>query len=149
LRHAKAWESFSRGRGDTGTYTGELDRAKLASHRVSTPDHHDRAPMMPKLAEHRAELGKLSTGKGVSGRLGAVSGELDGRERRHGSPAASGDEGRARERAMLCEMRWGSECEHWRGSKRGAGCVGGRRGQEIRRRVRVRTCWSTMSVGRA
>jgi hypothetical protein len=44
LRHAKALESFSRGRGDTGTYTGELDRAKLAGHRVSTADRHGRAP---------------------------------------------------------------------------------------------------------
>jgi hypothetical protein len=25
LRRAKAWASFSRGRGDTGTYSGELD----------------------------------------------------------------------------------------------------------------------------
>jgi hypothetical protein len=57
LRCAKAWENFSRCRGDTGTYTGELDRAKLAGHRASTADRHDRAPVMPKLAEHRAELG--------------------------------------------------------------------------------------------
>jgi hypothetical protein len=28
---------------------------------------------------------------------------------------------------------------HWRGSKKGAGRVGGRRGREIRRRARVRT----------
>jgi hypothetical protein len=66
LRRAKAWEGFSRGRGDTGTYTGALDRAKLASHRAGARDHHGRAPAMPKLAEHRAKLGKLSTGKGVS-----------------------------------------------------------------------------------
>jgi hypothetical protein len=56
---------------------------------------------------------------------------------------------RARERAGLCEMRRGSECGHWRGSKRGAGCVGGHRGREIRRRARVRTRWSTASAGRA
>jgi hypothetical protein len=74
LRRAKAWESFSRGRGDTGTYTGELDRAKLAGHRASTADRRGRAPEMPKLAEHRAELGKLSTGKGVSLRGGARGG---------------------------------------------------------------------------
>jgi hypothetical protein len=41
LRRAKAWASFSRGRGDTGTYSGELDRAKLAGHRASTADRHD------------------------------------------------------------------------------------------------------------
>jgi hypothetical protein len=65
-------------------------------------------------------------------RLGAVSGELDGRERGCGSSVASGGEGRARERAVLCEMRWGSERGHWQGSKKGDGHVGGRRGQEIR-----------------
>jgi hypothetical protein len=31
---------------------------------------------------------------------------------------------------MLCEMRWGSECGHWRGSKRGAGHVGGGRAEK-------------------
>jgi hypothetical protein len=41
------------------------------------------------------------------GRLGSVSGELDGRERGLGSPAASGGEGRARERTELREMRRG------------------------------------------
>jgi hypothetical protein len=50
---------------------------------------------------------------------------------------------------MLCEMRWGSECGHWRGSKREAGHVGGRRGREIRRHARVRTRWCTVSTGRA
>jgi hypothetical protein len=74
LRRAKAWESFSRGRGVTGTYTGELHRAKLASHRASTADRHGRAPAMPKLAEQRAELGKLSAGKGISPRSGARGG---------------------------------------------------------------------------
>jgi hypothetical protein len=74
LRRAKAWESFRRGRGDTGTYTGELDRAKLAGHRASTADCRSRAPAMPKLAKHRAELGKLSTGKGVSPWGGARGG---------------------------------------------------------------------------
>jgi hypothetical protein len=66
LRRAKAWEGFSRGRGDTGTYTGALDRAKLAGHRVGAADRHGRAPTMPKLAEHIAKLEKLSTGKGAS-----------------------------------------------------------------------------------
>jgi hypothetical protein len=70
-----------------------------------------------------------------SGRLGAVSSELDGRKRGRGSPTASGGEGKARERAVLCEMRRGSECGHWRGSKKGARCVGGRRGREIRQRA--------------
>jgi hypothetical protein len=38
---------------------------------------------------------------------------------------------------------------HWRGSKKGAGRVGGRRGREIRRRARVRTRWSTASAKKA
>jgi hypothetical protein len=154
LRHAKAWESFSRGRGDTGTYTGELDRAKLAGHHASTADHHGRAPAMPKLVEHRAESREIKHGQWCltsgrsSGRLGAVSGELDGRERGRGSLAASGSEDRARERAMLCEMRLGSEYGHWRGSKRGVGRVGRRRGRDIRQRAQVRARWSMASAGR-
>jgi hypothetical protein len=55
LRRTKAWASFSRGRGDTGTYSGELDRAKLAGHHASTADRRGRALEMPKLAEHRAQ----------------------------------------------------------------------------------------------
>jgi hypothetical protein len=74
FRRAKAWEGFSRGRGDTGTYTGALDWAKLTGHRKGAADRHGRAPAMPKLAEHRAKLGKLSTGKGVSPRGGARGG---------------------------------------------------------------------------
>jgi hypothetical protein len=69
------------------------------------------------------------------GRLGAVSGELDGRERGRGSPVASSGEGRARERAELHEMRPGACAGHWRGSKKGVERVGGRRGREIRRRA--------------
>jgi hypothetical protein len=56
---------------------------------------------------------------------------------------------RARERVKLSEMRRGVCARHWRGSKKGAGRVGGRRGQEIRRRVRVRTRRSTASAERA
>jgi hypothetical protein len=74
LRRAKAWEGFSRGRGDTGTYIRALDRAKLAGHRAGAADRLGRASAMPKLAEHRAKLGKLSTGEGVSPRGGARGG---------------------------------------------------------------------------
>jgi hypothetical protein len=74
LRHAKACDSFSRGTGDTGNYSGELDRAKSAGHHASMADRRGRAPAMPKLAKHRAKLGKLSTGKGVSPRGGARGG---------------------------------------------------------------------------
>jgi hypothetical protein len=55
LRRTKAWASFSRGRADTGTYSGELDRAKSAGHRASTLDRHGRASAKAKLAEHRAQ----------------------------------------------------------------------------------------------
>jgi hypothetical protein len=55
LRRAKALANFSRGRGDTGTYSGELDRAKLAGHRASTTNCHDRAPAKVKLTEHKAQ----------------------------------------------------------------------------------------------
>jgi hypothetical protein len=55
LRRAKALANFSKGRGDTGNYSGELDRGKSASHRASTADHRGRAPAKAKLAEHRAQ----------------------------------------------------------------------------------------------
>jgi hypothetical protein len=55
LRRAKAFASFSRGRGDTGTYSGELYRAKSAGHRASTADHRGRASAKAKLAEHMAQ----------------------------------------------------------------------------------------------
>jgi hypothetical protein len=50
LRRAKALANFSRGRGDTGTYSSELDWAKLAGHRASTTDRRGRAPVKVKLA---------------------------------------------------------------------------------------------------
>jgi hypothetical protein len=55
LRCAKALANFSRGRGDTGTYSGELNWAKSAGHRASTADRRGRAPAKAKLAEHRAQ----------------------------------------------------------------------------------------------
>jgi hypothetical protein len=48
--------------------------------------------------------GCLTSGRS-SGRLGVVSGELDGRERRRWSPATAGSVGRAREGVKLREMR--------------------------------------------
>jgi hypothetical protein len=74
LRRAKAWASFSRCKGDTGTYSRELDRAKSAGHRVSTADRHGRAPVKVKLVEHRAQQGKLGTRTGVSPQGGARGG---------------------------------------------------------------------------
>jgi hypothetical protein len=55
LGHAKALANFSRGRGDIGTYSGELNRAELAGHRASTADRRGRAPAKVKLAEHRVQ----------------------------------------------------------------------------------------------
>jgi hypothetical protein len=55
LRRTKAWASFSRGRGDTGTYSGELDRAKSVGHGASTAVRRGQAPAKVKLAEHRAQ----------------------------------------------------------------------------------------------
>jgi hypothetical protein len=57
--------------------------------------------------------------------------------------------GRAGERAEMCEMRRGSECELWQGSKRELGRVGGRRGREFWRRARVRTRRSTTRARKA
>jgi hypothetical protein len=55
LRRAKAWAGFSRDRGDTGNYSGELDWAKSAGHRASTADRRGRAPAKAKLDEHRVQ----------------------------------------------------------------------------------------------
>jgi hypothetical protein len=63
LRRTKAWDSFSRGRGTLGINTG-----------ARAVDRHGRTPAKPKLAAHRAKLGKLSTGIGVSPRGGARGG---------------------------------------------------------------------------
>jgi hypothetical protein len=75
LRRAKAWDSFSRGRGTLGTNTVALGWANLAGHRAGAADHYGRTPAKPKLADHRAKLGNLSTNIGVSPRGGA-RGEL-------------------------------------------------------------------------
>jgi hypothetical protein len=149
LRRTKSWESFSRGRGNTGIYTGELDWAKLAGHRTSTADRRSRtgdakfgrAQSGTREIKHGQRC--LTSGRS-SGRLGAVSGDLDGRERGRGSPATSGGEGRAAQNEAGERVRaLAGERGHWRGSKKGAGCVGGRRGREIRRRAQVRTRRST------
>jgi hypothetical protein len=55
LRRAKALANFNRGRGDIGTYSEELDRAKSVGYRVSTMVRRSRAPAKVKLAEHRAQ----------------------------------------------------------------------------------------------
>jgi hypothetical protein len=55
LRRAKALANFSKGRGDTGNYFGELDRAESAGHRASTTDCRGRVPAKAKLDEHRAQ----------------------------------------------------------------------------------------------
>jgi hypothetical protein len=74
LRRAKAWDSFSRGRGTLGTNTGALGRANLTGHRVGAADRHDRTPAKPKWADNKEKLGKLSTGTSVSPQGGARGG---------------------------------------------------------------------------
>jgi hypothetical protein len=64
LRRVKALVNFRGGRGDTGNYSGELDRSKSAGHHASTADRHGRA-----LAK-----AKLGTGTGVSPQAGARGG---------------------------------------------------------------------------
>jgi hypothetical protein len=66
LRRAKAWDSFSRGRGTLGTNVRALGRANLAGHHAGAADRHGRTPAKPKLANDKTKLGKLSTGTGVS-----------------------------------------------------------------------------------
>jgi hypothetical protein len=53
-RGLKALANFSRGRGDTGNYSSELDRAKSVGHCASTADRRGRTPAKAKLDEHRA-----------------------------------------------------------------------------------------------
>jgi hypothetical protein len=151
LRRAKALANFSKGRGDTENYSGELDWAKSVgtarARRTAVAEHRRRRNWTNTGCNKRNwARGRVSHLRRSSGRLGAVSSELDGWEHGRGSPAASGSESRARERARVCEMRRGVCAGHWRGSKKGAGRVGGRRGRETRRRVQVRTRRSTLSA---
>jgi hypothetical protein len=63
LRCTKALANFSRGRGDTGTYSGELDLAKSAGHRTSTADRRGGASAKVKLAKHRDNRGNWAWGR--------------------------------------------------------------------------------------
>jgi hypothetical protein len=56
LRRAKAWDSFSRGRGTLGTNARALGRANLAGHRAGAADRHDRTPAKPKLVDNKAKI---------------------------------------------------------------------------------------------
>jgi hypothetical protein len=70
LRRAKALASFSRGRGDTGTYSEELDRDKSAGHRA----------WQTTAAEHRRRRNWPSTGRNkgnwARGRVSHLGAEL-------------------------------------------------------------------------
>jgi hypothetical protein len=109
LRRAKAWASFRRDRGNTETYSGELNPAKSSGHRASTADRRGRAPRRQNWTNTGHNKGNWAQGR-VS-HLGAELGEawrglqLFGREHRRGSPAAASGEGRARESAKLRELR--------------------------------------------
>jgi hypothetical protein len=74
LRRAKAWDSFSRVRGNSRTDAGVLSRTKSADHHAGTADRHGRTPAKPKLADYKEKLVKLSTDTGVSPRGGARGG---------------------------------------------------------------------------
>jgi hypothetical protein len=50
LRCVRAWTSFSRARGTSGTDEGALDRINSVGHRAVAADHHDRTSAKPKLA---------------------------------------------------------------------------------------------------
>jgi hypothetical protein len=78
-----------------------------------------------------------------SGSHGATSGELDDRHDGRGSPARPSGEGRARERARLCEMGRGTECECGWCSKRSWGAWAAVVAGDLGVRARVRACWST------
>jgi hypothetical protein len=78
---------------------------------------------------HAKSWASFSRGRGT---LGTNAGELD--------------RAKSRERVKLSEMRRGVCAGHWRGSKKGAGRVGGCCGREIRRRAGVRTRRSTAST---
>jgi hypothetical protein len=109
LRRAKALANLNRGRGDTGTYSGELDRAESVGHRASTADRRDRAPARqnwPNTGRNRENWAR-----GRVSHLGAELGEAWSGLWRAGWPGTrarvSGGEDRARERARVCEMRRG------------------------------------------
>jgi hypothetical protein len=55
LRSAKSLANFSRGRGDTGNYSGELNWAESAGHRASTTDRRGQALAKVKLDKHMAQ----------------------------------------------------------------------------------------------
>ena len=93
------------------TGTTELQRGQI---------NHDRTKLRHK--EHGSEF--FTSGR-CSGRLGAAPGALDGRHGGCGSPASSGDGGRARERVSVGEMRKGRESECGWGSKRSWGAWAG------------------------
>jgi hypothetical protein len=156
LRRTKAWDSFSRARGNSRTDEGALGRTKSTGHREGAADRHGRHQQSRNWSVTKRnweiEHGRRClTSRRSAGSLGVASGELVHRGGGRGSPARSDDVGRARERAGLCEceMRRGSECGCRWGSKRELGRVDGRHGREFWRRARVRACWSTASAGRA
>jgi hypothetical protein len=70
LRRAMAWAGFSRDRGDTGNYSGELDQAKSAGHCASTVDRHGRAP-----AKNWTNKG-LNKGNWARGRVSHLGADL-------------------------------------------------------------------------
>jgi hypothetical protein len=58
LRRAKAWDRFSRARGNSRTNAGALGWANLAGHRAGAVDRHGRTPTKPKLANDKSKIGE-------------------------------------------------------------------------------------------
>jgi hypothetical protein len=54
LRHARAWTSFSRARGTSGTDAWALNQTNSACHRAGAVDRHGLTPVKPKLADDKA-----------------------------------------------------------------------------------------------
>jgi hypothetical protein len=154
IGHDRARASSSRCGGAFWAKAGTLDGVGMAGHSAGAASKRAPTPTKPnwlRAGMNRVKQARVAclTSGWSSGSLGVASSEVDDRRGGRGTPTRSDGVGRAQARAGLCEMGWGSECGHGRGSKRELGRVGGRRGREFRRRARVRACWSTAGARRA
>jgi hypothetical protein len=94
----------------------------MAGHRAGAASKRGRTTVRPNWLKAgvntvKQERGRCLTSGWSLGSLGVASGELDDRGGGRGSPARSDGVDRARTGAGLREMRRGSECGRWRGSK--------------------------------
>jgi hypothetical protein len=105
----------------------------MAGHRAGAASRRDHTPARPNWL--KADANKVKQARGRESHLEVELGEAWRGLRRAGWSGMrarfSSGVGKARERAELREMRWGTSAGHWRGSNKGDGRVGGRRGREI------------------